>query len=379
MKILHLIDNLSIGGAPIVLHTVIKELQKSTPHDEHVIVYIHDGPYRKKFEDLGVPLRRLHLFIPRYDPFLLPQLLRIVWQEKPDTLHAALTHSWLHGRLAGWLTRTPIVCAIHGDVTKNGRFPLLCLHTMGHLAQHYVAITEQTKETLLKEQNRFFDPARTSVVYNGIDVPMIRQHATRKPLTRTDIGLDENAFVVGSIGRLSHEKSPDILVRSFAALSHRLQQENYPDPIQLCIVGDGPEKEELQQLVKDLGIAAQVFFFSGTLNPFPYYPLFDTFVLSSQTEGGAALVLLEAMSFGVPVITTHDRPTHEQITHGVDGYYVPVNDVTAIANHLHTLATDKTKRHTIGDTGKKLVEQRYSATVMAQQYLDIFKSAAQKR
>lgn len=379
MKILHLIDNMSIGGAPIVLYTTIKELKKKHPKTKHVIGYIHDGPYRKKFEDLGVETKKLHLLIPRYDPFLLPQLLMMIWREKPNVIHAALTYSWLHGRLAGWLTRTPVVCAIHGDVTHNGRFPLLCLRLMGHLAQQYVTITQQARKTLLENQNRFVNPAHTTVIYNGIDVPTIRTRAAETPCTRAMLNLEQNDFVIGSIGRLSAEKSPTVLVRSAAILIARLRTTLPATNIRLCFIGDGPEKKAIETLAVTLGITEHIRFAPGTMNPFPYYPLFDTFVLSSQTEGGTALVLLEAMAFGVPVITTHDRDAHETIIDGVDGYFVPVNDTAALADRLHTLACDEKTRYTIGNTGKQLVEQKYSADIMAEQYLAVFKSAAHSR
>jgi glycosyltransferase involved in cell wall biosynthesis/O-antigen/teichoic acid export membrane protein len=374
MKILHFIDSLKSGGTPTVFKTVIEGLHKEDQTVEHVVAYLHDGPVRNELEKQGVRTIHLSPLFSRYDITLLPRFMNIIRGERPHVTHTAMTNALFFGRLASWLMRVPNVSGVHEDMNYVGRFSQYGMRVMGGMATRYIAITQQAKDTLLTFQKKSFQPAHIDVVYNGLDLPLIRQQAAADPVTRQSIGLADDAFVVGGVGRFSPEKSFDVLIKSFAKLKSASSQK-----VQLCLVGYGPQEQEFRQLCHSLGIAHDVIFAGHQSNPFPFYSLFDAFVLSSQTEGGTALVLLEAMVFGVPVITTHDRDTHETITDGVDGYFVPVNDTAAIANRLQLLLTNVELRSRLGEAGKQLVEQNYSADIMAKQYLAVFTKTANSR
>ncbi|MDD6095047.1 MAG: glycosyltransferase, partial [Clostridia bacterium] len=132
---------------------------------------------------------------------------------------------------------------------------------------------------------------KISVIGNYIDTEEIYQ----KSLEKTDFypSADKVNFI--SVGRLSYEKGYDILIDNFARAYKRRQD------IHLYLVGDGDERERLEEQAKRLGVAENVTFLGNKPNPFPYEAACDVFVLTSRYEG-QPLVLEEATAVGLPVI-----------------------------------------------------------------------------
>ena len=130
-----------------------------------------------------------------------------------------------------------------------------------------------------------------------------------------------------TVGRLSPEKNHALLIRAFAIL-------NRTRPARLTILGIGSEKEALQQLALSEGVADRVTFAGFAIDPFPYYADADLFVLSSDFEG-FGLVLVEAMSCGVPVVSTDcESGPREILADGQFGRLVPCGDADALARAM---------------------------------------------
>lgn len=377
-KIIHIIDNLDLGGVQTLLPSILTPLQKKDPTVEHVVAYIKDGPRRTLIEDAGFRTVHLKQYLPRYPFCLLPQLLFLVLREKPSIIHALLPHGWFIGRLIGWITRVPVVCSVHGflDYKEYGRYPRVGMRLMGHLAARYITAHQEGKKALMTHQNRFLAPARVTTIYNGADVEQLRHRAYSQPRTRKEFGIADDAFLIGCVSRLSPEKSVDTLLKAFARLKEKCISSGQLRPLQLCIVGDGNEWNKLHSLAQTLGINQDTFFLGQQENPLPFYPLFDCSVLPSQFEGGFAMVLLEAMSLGTPLVMTHRHKSHELITQGENGFFVPVNDFEALCEKLYIMLTSPEVREKFSENGTKLMQGTYSSDRMATEYLQTFREVA---
>jgi glycosyltransferase involved in cell wall biosynthesis len=112
---------------------------------------------------------------------------------------------------------------------------------------------------------------------------------------RARLGLQANGFVVGWVGRLSHEKAADVLV---AALAHAKDL-----PITIAVIGDGPDAERLRVMAEALQVSAMVRWLGPVDDASELFRAFDLFVLSSRTEG-TPIVLFEAMAASVPIVAT---------------------------------------------------------------------------
>ena len=157
------------------------------------------------------------------------------------------------------------------------------------------------------------------------------------------------------IGRLASVKGLPILLESLAQL-----KPNYPD-LCLTVIGDGPEKDYLQQMVKELNIENQVKFvgYQSQESVRNYLQQTEIFVLSSFAEG-LPVVLMEAMAAGVPVIATQIAGVSELVDNGVNGYLVPPGNVAALTEKIEKLIVSPELRTQFSLQGRKKVEQEFN-------------------
>jgi glycosyltransferase involved in cell wall biosynthesis len=127
----------------------------------------------------------------------------------------------------------------------------------------------------------------------------------------------------------------------------------------LCMVGDGPERERLEQLAHDLGIARACFFVGYQPDVAGYYRLFDAFVLPSVNEG-TPVSAIEALASGTPVVANRVGGVPDVVRDAVDGYLIEPGDVEGAATGLATLAAHPKLRRKLGDSGRARVLERYS-------------------
>ena len=168
------------------------------------------------------------------------------------------------------------------------------------------------------------------------------------------------------IGRLVAYKGLDILLRAL---------ERVPD-LRLDIVGSGPEGPRLRTLAQALAVTDRVRWYGE----YPDEDLprrmadADFLVLPSVTvEEMFGLVVLEAMAAGRPVITTAlPSAVREVNVPGVTGLEVPLRDVPALANALETLSHDPARRRTMGEAGRRRVQERFTQTAMAERHIELY-------
>jgi glycosyltransferase involved in cell wall biosynthesis len=157
------------------------------------------------------------------------------------------------------------------------------------------------------------------------------------------------------VGRLAPAKAQHLLLHALAKL-----RERGSDKVQLTLVGDGPDAVSLRELSHELGLAEQVVF-TGALNQSEVaaqYAKADAFVLPSFAEG-IPVVLMEAMSRGIPCLSTRTAGIPELIEHGVSGLLAAPSDVADLADRIHELAESATLRQQLGQKGRARVERDY--------------------
>jgi len=160
-------------------------------------------------------------------------------------------------------------------------------------------------------------------------------------------------------GRLHHQKGFDLLLEAFADVSGK-----YPG-WELRIVGEGEERERLEQEAASLGLGGRVFLPGVTRDMAGEYARADAFVLSSRFEGFPN-VLAEAMAYGLPVVAA-DCPgaVSDMIRDGVDGLLAVSGDVAAMAGKLDAVMGSVALRHRLGDEARKIVDRFSERRVMA--------------
>ena len=147
------------------------------------------------------------------------------------------------------------------------------------------------------------------------------------------MGIPDERFTVGWIGRMTAVKRTDDILLAFKRLV-----EDGVDAC-LCLVGDGPDREETEQLAHDIGIVERCLFLGYQDDVAPFYAAFDALVLPSANEGTPVSVI-EALAGGRPVVATRVGGVPDVVRDGVDGFLVEPGDIDALAERLGRLAAD---------------------------------------
>jgi glycosyltransferase involved in cell wall biosynthesis len=198
-------------------------------------------------------------------------------------------------------------------------------------------------------------PAEKFVVLRlGIELEQ-RVHAERdgRGETRRLLGIRPERFTVGWIGRMTGVKRTDQVLLALKGL-----RERGVDAC-LCMVGDGPDRAQIERRAHELGIVRDCFFLGYQEDVGGFYAAFDALVLPSSNEG-TPVSAIEALAAGRPVVATRVGGVPDVVRHGVDGFLVPPGDVSALTDRLAQLAADDALRERMGSAGRERVLPRYS-------------------
>lgn len=370
MKILHIISSLKIGGAEIALCNLLEKL--SHQKFEHHVAYFHNGPCEQKLRDLGIRTYPIQGLLHRYDFRAFWQLNQLIKQIDPDIIHSSLWAANVMGRMLAWHHKLPIICDLHGNSKDEGKIRNMFDRLTLPLATNVIAVADSVydayKEHIIGSRVHLL--YKLIVIKNGIDARTLRTKAAEISLTRTDLGIPKNAFVIGSVGRLELIKSYDVLLQAFALLYNK--SNDLQRPLVLCLVGDGSQADYLKKLARGLGVSHAVIFMGSQANAYHYNRLFDCFALSSQSEG-LSLALLEALCFSLPIVTTHTTPKHDVITHNVHGFLVPPNNPQILADYLHKLYYNSELAQSMQRANAELIGASFDLEGVAQQYAQLYR------
>lgn len=307
------------------------------------------------------PLAAMHREVsPVYDPIAVTRLVGEIRRVRPHILHTHTAKAGAVGRAAALLAgdaRPPVIVhTYHGHVLTGYFDPLrtqFFRETERALARHtdrLVAVGPEVRDDLV--ELGVAPPEKFSVIRLGIDLESRVLTVDRRAEFRHLFGIPEDRFVVGWIGRMTAIKRvPDILA-AFKALLDRGVEAT------LCLVGDGPDRDAVEQLASDLGIVRDVLLVGYQRDVAPYYAFFDALLLPSANEG-TPVVAIEALAAGRPVVATRVGGVPDVVDDNESGFLVEVGDIEALADRLEQLARDPGLRARLGETGRERVVPRY--------------------
>ncbi len=235
-----------------------------------------------------------------------------------------------------------------------------------------IAPTESIRQELL---DRGYQSSRLHCVANGVPVPTLKSEklAARKALfeVNADLAANESTRVAVYTGRLAEGKGLADLVRAWKHIAARQPQ------ARLWVVGDGPLREPLFQLIKDLELVGRVLLPGSFDDVSDILRAADVFVLPSYAEG-LSLSLLEAMAYEVPAVVSDIPGNTTVVSPGETGVLFPVGDVAALTEQLESALLLPEESAVMATQARNMVQQRYSIQSMAQAHLEVIQDVVQQ-
>jgi N-acetylgalactosamine-N,N'-diacetylbacillosaminyl-diphospho-undecaprenol 4-alpha-N-acetylgalactosaminyltransferase len=207
-------------------------------------------------------------------------------------------------------------------------------------ADKIVAVSSGAKDDLIASFGVASE--KIDVVYNPIDIEKIRA------MSREVVGFEKSGFTMMTCGRLIESKNVEMLIRSFAFAGI--------DDSRLMILGDGEERQKLQELATTIGVGEKVHFVGFTQNPYAYMSMADVFVFGSRLEA-LPTVLIEALVCDLPIISTDCPSGPDEILYGMDyafengikkaRYWIltKMDDIDAMQRAMNLIYEDVTMRN----------------------------------
>jgi glycosyltransferase involved in cell wall biosynthesis len=290
------------------------------------------------------------------------RLARLIKRERPTILHTHTAKAGAVGRIAALLAggaRPPIIVhTFHGHVLRGYFNPLTTFgfrtleRLLARVTTTLIAVSPEVRDDLVKLH--VAPASKFTVVRLGIELDERTdvQDDVRAE-TRRQLGVGEDAFVVGWVGRMTAVKRTDDVVRALRGLVDR-GVDAY-----LCLVGDGPDRDHLEQYAHELGVVQRCLFVGYQEDVARFYSAIDALLLPSVNEGTPVSVI-EALAAQRPAVATCVGGTPDIIRDGVDGFLVEVGDADALSDRLAELADDPERRAQMGADGRERVLGRYA-------------------
>ncbi|HUF01625.1 MAG TPA: glycosyltransferase [Gaiellaceae bacterium] len=367
IRVLRVIARLNMGGPAIHVASLAAGLETRGYHTTLVAGTLARGEDSMAFvaERLGVSIVNIPEMAREVAPILdarsVRHLATLIRELRPHVLHTHTAKAGAIARAASVLAghaRPPIVVhTFHGHVLKGYFGPARTAffrhveRTLARASDVLVAVSPEVRDDLVE----LGVAPREKFVVVRLGVPLAERlgDSTAELDYRGLYGIPREAFVVGWVGRMTGVKDTGAVLDIVRA-TRDLGVEAV-----LCMVGDGPDREGLEQQAHELGIAKHTYFVGYQPDVAGYYRLFDAFVLPSVNEG-TPVSAIEALASGTPVVANRVGGVPDVVRDGVDGYLVDPGDVEHAARRLADLAGDPELRARLGDSGRERVLLRYS-------------------
>lgn len=364
--VLHLIDSAGLYGAERVILTLLEELRNSEYRGTIGCIRERETEIPAIAEEaqrIGIPV--VYFTMRRgLNPVGISQIINFI---KENDIRIVHSHGYKPNIFLGlaFNNKVKTVSTVHGWAKKAGGIKGKAYEFFDAQAlKKFDSVVAVSKAVVQDLKNRGVSEGKIKLIYNGLKTKNDKQ-VYNVPDIRKKYGIDDNAFVIGSVGRLAKVKGHSYLVE---AMPNILEQIEY---CQLLIAGEGPERAHLESLIRKYKLRDRVKLPGYIENIDQFLAAIDLFVLPSLTEG-LPLVLLEAMAAGKPVVATAAGGILEVVETSDIGFLVPPADPSSLAESIKGIYRSKERMSNMVLRAKSIVRTKYSSDMMARQYLAIY-------
>jgi glycosyltransferase involved in cell wall biosynthesis len=346
MKNLHIIDHVGMGGA----QTILKSIFEKEKNNKNIIYYA------LRNNNIKVDINHQNInYYKSYSKFNIGsffELRKIIANQNVDILHCHLAKSMIFGYILKifFFKNIKLIFHEHGRIFENLTWYNYFIKISQNKVNLYIAVSNATKIKLSKKAS--ISENKIKVLYNFVDLenfnPQILQNYDRNK-QREKIGFGKDDFVVGFAGRLVKRKGWEEYLKSAKILLNETK-------IKFLIVGDGPDKQDMINLINKLGLENNVLYIGFVTDIRAFYSMIDCFVMPSHWEP-SPMIFYEVEALGVPLICADAISVNELAREKENALlFEPKNEID-LAEKISLFYSNESLRKQLVDNGFKSVKK----------------------
>ena len=290
-------------------------------------------------------------------------LKRKIAREKVDLIYCnAVTNGRILSMFEGW--NLPVISHCHELESLIRLSGIEEFNRLKDMTTHFIAVSETVRRNLVEKHD--IPNEKVTVQHGFIPMPSMPADVAvvDRNLLAKELGIPENAFVVGASGTLNWRKAPELFVQVAKSVEDRRPEAD----VRFVWIGgadkDAPELFRLNYEIERLGLTGRVHFVPHTADPMSYFAAIDVFAMVSR-EDPYPLVCLEAASLGKPIICFADAGGMPEFVEDDCGFIVPYLDIDGFAQRVFELSMNPELVSRLGENANRKVRERHDIVTSA--------------
>ncbi len=363
VKVCHILDNLNIGGLEKIAIDIILNLKG---YEHQVWCLKEKGVMAGELEAKGIPVREFN-FAGGLSIASIARLVKELKKEHFTAIHCHGLFPSVWARVAAILARVP-VRIVHCHSTYYGLWPKerIKLRLLSYYTTAIIAVSEAVKKSLIEYIG--IPEAKITVIYNGLEDIAVHKAESRDKV-RVMLGFAPDDFVIGCLGRLVAMKGHQYLIEALAEIRKRHVR------CKCLIIGDGPERQKIEQQVQAMGLDDAVFLLGVRRDIPELLSAVDLVVVPSILKEGLPLVLVEGSAMSLPLVATNIGGSPEIVKHGVNGFIVEPKDTKALSEKIIYLIEHPGECQEMGQHSRGIWQAKFKKVDMMGKIENIYSGA----
>jgi glycosyltransferase involved in cell wall biosynthesis len=374
MRVLHVSTAVNVGGSEVMMRRLVEVARRQGVVQE-VVSLADIGPVGRDLQRLGFAVHALGMKRTAPNPLALLELVRIIRAFRPDVVQTWMYHADLLGGVAARLAGYPKVfwCIQNGTLDartsrRTTRWTVAACARASHTVPDGIVCVSRVARDLHISWG--YDASRFVVIPNGVDVDEFHPDPAGREEVRRELGLPEQAIVVGLIARVDPQKDHATFVKAAALLATSTPQARF------LLCGDGATREnaDLVGRISAAGLLDRFLLLGRRDDVARLVRAVDLATLSSAYGEAFPLAIGEAMACGVPCVVTDLGDCAHLV--GDTGRVVPPRDAAALAGAWQALADlGVSGRLRLGVAARARVAALFSLPSVVEQYATLYRQA----
>ncbi len=293
-------------------------------------------------------------------------LLKKIKSIRPDLVLSNLFFSNTVFRIIAIILKIKAIIVEHNTYINKIKLHQCIDKFLSYFTYKIIAVSDEVADFTSKQEK--ISKNKFVTIFNGIDLEEIKKFKEINQENilqfREELGFNMDDKIIINVARLTHQKRIDLLIDAFYELSKK--DRSY----KLIILGEGVLKNQLAQKINGLGLENRVFLLGVKKNIYKYYMLSNVFVSTSEIEG-FSIAFLEALSFGLPIISTKTSGSKKMIENHYNGYLIDNGEENVVNSIVNILKNNYNKINLMGSNSLEICK-KFDIKVNVVKYEELF-------